>query len=190
MFILSEPLVRAIAKTCDADLDAVDNTGGLALSTIKYVTLLDRAEAAWEDSVSEPSPVFLPRQMPYGRRTQDWRAEVLPATAASSQLFAKPSSPMRWHDPQGKFEATTFPPDAIEPDDSTTIEVSFGKGEQFSDDATELIGANVRLGGAQGVIQTRRQGDAEYVYVSLRYSQVITVAGSSVELFVNGELWT
>lgn len=193
MFILSEPLVRATAKTIAGHAVSADPSGGLTMSTLKYLTLLDRADLAWMDSVPKPRSVQLnhprPKPVRYGRSVLDWGAPVLAATAASSQQFLTPKKAMQWHDAQGKFEATTFSPNAIEPDGSTTIEVSFGTGDQYLDSATELVGARVRLGGAEGVIESRKQGDADFVFVALRYRDIVALGGSSIALFVNGEQW-
>lgn len=193
MFILSEPLVRATAKTIAGDVVSADPSGGLAMSTLKYLTLLDRAELAWEDSVPKPRSVRpnhpRPKTSPYGRSVLDWDAPVLAATAASSKQFLTPKRPMQWHDANGKFEATTVSPNAIEPDGSTTIEMSFGTGDQYLDSATELVGARVRLGGAEGVIESRKQGDADFVFVALRYRDIVALSGSRIDLFVNGEQW-
>ena len=189
MFILSEPLVRAIAKTFSNELDSTDPTGCLAFSTIKYMTLLDCADAAWEDSIAKPNLSIGKNQPAYGHKKHDWSAEPLAAMAASNRQIAKSVKPMLWQDSKSKFQATTYLPDVAAPDGSTSIEISFGAEAQFIDPATELIGAHVRLGGAEGVIQARSQGGADFVYVSLRYSEVVHVSGSYVEQFVNGAKW-
>jgi len=189
MFIPSEPTIRAIAKTIAANLDLKDSTGCLSLSSMKYITLLDQCEASWDDATSTPSLDFLLNQPLFGRRKFDFLIPELAGAAGASQSFVAPQLPMQWHDRSGKYEATVYLPSHRIPGEGTRIEIMFGEGEAFADSAIDLIGLEVCLGGATGVIESRQQGVGELVYASISLDDILTVETNEIELFVKGERW-
>lgn len=189
MFIPSEPTIRAIAKTIATDLDSKDPTGCLSLSSMKYIALLDQCEAAWDDATSTPSLDFLLNQPLFGRRKFDFLIPELAGAAGASQSFIAPQLPMQWHDRSGKYEATVYLPSHRVPGEGTRIEIMFGEGEGFADSAIDLIGLEVRLGAATGVITSRQQGVGELVNASLSLNKIMTVETNEIELFVKGERW-
>ena len=189
MFIPSEPTIRAIAKTIAANLDLKDSTGCLSLSSMKYITLLDQCEASWDDATSTPSLDFLLNQPLFGRRKFDFLIPELAGAAGASQSFVAPQLPMQWHDRSGKYEATIYLPSHRVPGEETRIEIMFGEGEGFADPSVDLIGLEVRLGAATGVIESRQQGVGELVYASIRLNEIMTFETNEIELFVKGERW-
>ena len=188
-FIPSEPTIRAIAKTISTDLDSKDLSGCLSLSSMKYITLLDQCEAAWDHATSTPSLDFLLNQPLFGRRKFDFLIPELAGAAGASQTFIAPQLPMQWHDLSGKYEATIYLPSHRVPGEETRIEIMFGEGEGYADSAIDLIGLEVRLGAATGVVVSRQQGVGELVYASLNLAEIMTVETNEIELFVKGERW-
>ena len=189
MFIPSEPTIRAIAKTIATHLESKDPTGCLSLSSIKYITLLNQCEASWDDATSTPSLDFLLNQPLLGRRKIDYQTRELAGAAGAAQPFIAPQLPMQWHDRSGKYEATIYLPSDRVPGEDSRIEILFGEGKEFANPATVLIGFEVRLGGAAGVIESRKQGIGELVYSSLSLNEIMTAETNEIELFVQGERW-
>ena len=189
MFIPSEPTIRAIAKTIATHLESKDPTGCLSLSSIKYITLLNQCEASWDDATSTPSLDFLLNQPLLGRRKVDFQIPELAGAAGAAQPFIAPQLPIHWHDRSGRYEATIYLPSHRVPGEDTRIEIMFGEGEEFANPSTELIGLEVCLGGATGVVESRQQGHGELVYTSLSLNEIMTAETNEIELFVKGERW-
>lgn len=167
-FLSCEAQVRAMASTIRDDLEDVDGTGLLALSALKYVTLLAEFERIAVQEVKEGVRVVggvLARAgmpIPIGvLRKQFWTNEF-----ATSSVLAfgeeEPDAPMRefpFCDPERRFKAVMLLPNARRPGGTTKFRVVIKVLATGVDTKTaiaelsELSGAKVRLGGSESDIQ-------------------------------------
>lgn len=189
-FIMVEAYIRAVAIAISDDLNGVDPSARLALSSVKYATLLDTIEDAWEDTTHVPSLAFLEKSTPFGSSLRHYQGiPELAFAAGASESFTVPREPMKWRDPQGQLEATAYLPQHLLPSGQTPIELLLGTGPNMSQPATDLVGASVQLGGAKGIVKLGNVGELPLTVARLMFEMIATSDQSLVELFVNGVKW-
>lgn len=197
-FIICEGHVRACCLAIRWDIQTIDPTGWLELSTAIYLPILRVANQAWRDC----EPVFsLPVEMLTAANKTDrvyalpterhLPSEFLRATLEVSMAAAKgdklvPQKPLQWLNQSGDQQAECYLPAKF--DDSTNIEIDFylvGSGDK---PAVQLIGRPVTLGGASGTIQSSAESPTR-VFVTLNYSQLNSGREGELKFDVGGQTW-
>lgn len=189
LFMVAEPLVRAVAKTIAPAAITRDETGILTLSAMKLVNLLDAADQLWEDMTNAPSLDFIRSQPKFGRWRKDHEYQMLPAAAAAPQTFVAAAVPVRWHSPDGIYEAVYFLPPRVSPAELNEVEIVFGTGSDFAEPALALVGQRVLLGSAGATIEIRQQGGFDLVYARVNRAEVVSSGQAAIQLQVDDVEW-
>jgi len=170
-FLACEAQVRAVASTIRGDLDEVDGTGLLALSALKYVTLLGEFERIAVREVQERVRLVgarvggglpVPVSAPVGVLTKPFWTEQFVVLAAMAAGELEPDAPMRefpFCDPERRFKAVMRLPNARKPGGTTEFRVVIRLMATGIDvksaiaELSELSGGTVRLGGSKSAIR-------------------------------------
>ena len=190
LFVIGEPYIRAAALTIPEEPTADDPTGRLLLSTVKYMRLLDECETARQWMQPPTDLEFLANQPALGAMKLDYQVPQLAHAAGAQAPFVAPSKPLCWFDPLRQYQALLFLPPFVTPGQDTTVELLFATGPNFSQPAESLVGAQVRLGGAQALIEAAARADDErMVFCLLSLAKITATVDTTISLWIDDQPW-